>query len=154
MMDWLLQQPDNVLDQTQINRDFLQADYTMLHPKVVTDTVHKDVIQKVLTRRIGEFTGDVLEEVDFAFRKAWGVDTKEWTTVIAYDTMSEVISRISNRVLVGLPLCECFHLYASQERAHFFPGRNEDYLHHSSRFARFVVLESATISLFPDILKP
>ena len=106
MMEWLLHQPDNILDQGEVNRDFLQADFTMLHQKVVTDTVHKDVIQKELTRRLGDFTADVNEEIDFAFRKAWGVNTKDWTTVTAYNSMSEVISRISNRVLVGLPLCE------------------------------------------------
>ncbi|EHL01857.1 putative Ent-kaurene oxidase [Glarea lozoyensis 74030] len=137
LMDWLLHQPDSVLDQGEVNRDFLQADFTMLHKKVVTDTVHKDVIQKELTRRLGDFTADVNEEIDFAFRKAWGVNTKDWTTVTAYDSMSEVITRISNRVLVGLPLC-----------------RNEDYLHYSSTFARFVVLESAAISLFPGFMKP
>ncbi|CAG8951011.1 hypothetical protein HYFRA_00006408 [Hymenoscyphus fraxineus] len=137
MVDWLLQQPDSVLDQNEVNRDFLQADFTMLHPKVATDTVHGEVIKKVLTRRLGEFTGDVLEEVDFAFRSAWGVDTDNWKTITAYDTMSEVITRISNRVLVGLPLC-----------------RNEDYLYYSSRFARFVILESAAIHMFPNFLRP
>ena len=105
MMDWLLQQPDSVLNQGEINRDFLQADHTMLHQKVVTDTVHADVIRKELTRKLGLFTGDVVDEVDFAFRKAWGVDTKEWKSVCVYDTMAEVIARISNRVLVGPPLC-------------------------------------------------
>ncbi|KAG9233638.1 putative Ent-kaurene oxidase [Amylocarpus encephaloides] len=137
MMDWLLQQPDSVLNQGEINRDFLQADHTMLHQKVITDTVHADVIRKELTRNLGLFTGDVIEEVDFAFRKAWGVDEKDWKTVGAYDTMTEVIARISNRVLVGLPLC-----------------RNEDYLYHTSRFARLIVLRSAVISLFPNFLKP
>ena len=109
MMEWLLHQPDNVLDQNDVNRQFLQADFTMLHKKVVTDSLHIEVIRKILTRRLGEFTGDVLEEVDFAFRQAWGVDTTGWKTVVAYETMSEVISRISNRVLVGLPLCKFFH---------------------------------------------
>lgn len=106
MMDWLLNQPDDVLDQGEINRDFLQADFTMLHQKVVHDSVHKDVIQKELTRRLGDFLSGVNEEVDYAFRAAWGVNKKDWTTVKAYDSMSEIISRISNRVLVGLPLCE------------------------------------------------
>lgn len=152
-MDWLLQQPDSVLDQNEVNRDFLQADFTMLHPKVVTDAVHAEVIRKVLTRRLGEFTGDVLEEVDFAFRKAWGVDTNNWKTVTAYDTMSEVITRISNRVLVGLPLCKHHHIQSSISTNHI-QGRDEDYLYYSSRFARFVILESAAIHLFPDFLRP
>jgi len=104
-MDWLLQQPDSVLDQNEVNRQFLQADYTMLHPKVVRDTVHAEVIRRELTKQLGDFTGDVVEEIDFAFIKNWGTDTKEWKEVVAYDTMSDIISRISNRVLVGLPLC-------------------------------------------------
>jgi hypothetical protein len=152
MMEWLLHQPDHILDQGEVNRDFLQADFTMLHQKVVTDTVHKDVIQKELTRRLGDFTGHVTEEIDFAFRKAWGVNTREWTTVTAYDSMSEVISRISNRVLVGLPLCKFCSPH--NKLVLTISGRDEDYLHYSSTFARFVVLESAAISLFPAFLKP
>jgi hypothetical protein len=78
----------------------------MLHRKVIFDSVHGEVIKKELTRGLGEFTGAVIEEIDYAFRLAWGVDTKEWREVVTYDTMSEIISRISNRVLVGLPLCK------------------------------------------------
>lgn len=106
MMDWLLHHPDNVLDQAEVNRDFLQADYTMLHPKVIHDTVHSDYIRKELTKNLSEYTGDVLEEIDYAFRKCWGTDPENWTCIVAYDSMSEIIARISNRVLVGLPLCE------------------------------------------------
>ncbi|KAH8669692.1 cytochrome P450 [Tricladium varicosporioides] len=126
MMDWLLHHPDNVLDQAEVNRDFLQADYTMLHPKVIHDAVHSDYIRKELTKNLGEYTGDVLEEIDYAFRKCWGTDSENWTCVVAYDSMSEIIARISNRVLVGLPLC-----------------RDENYLYSSSRFARWVILEAS-----------
>jgi hypothetical protein len=105
-MDWLLQQPDSVLDQNEVNRQFLQADHTMLHPRVIRDTVHAEVIRRELTKQLGDFTGDVIDEIDFAFRKNWGVDTKAWKEVVVYDTMSDIISRISNRVLVGVPLCQ------------------------------------------------
>lgn len=105
-MEWLLQQPDNVLDQNEVNRDFLQADYTMLHPKVIRDTVHADVIRYELTKKLSDFIGDVVEEIDLAFRDDWGVDCKDWKEVCVYDTMSDVITRLSNRVLVGVPLCK------------------------------------------------
>ena len=105
-MEWLLQQPDDVLDQNEVNRQFLQADHTMLHPRVMSDTVHLDVIRKEMTKQLGEYTADVIEEIDFAFRKNWGVNSGEWTEVNAYNTMLDVIGRISNRVLVGLPLCK------------------------------------------------
>src|ERR1700712_260711 len=105
-MEWLLQQPDNVLDQNEVNRQFLQADYTMLHPKVIRDTVHAEVIRRELTKGLEEFIGDVVEELYLAFKQNWGVDTTEWKEVPAYGTMSDVISRLSNRVLVGVPLCK------------------------------------------------
>lgn len=107
-MEWLLQQPDNVLDQNEVNRDFLQADYTMLHPKVIRDTVHAEVIRHELTKKLGDFTGDVVEEIDLAFRENWGVDSTKWTEVSVYGTMSDVITRLSNRVLVGVPLCKYY----------------------------------------------
>jgi hypothetical protein len=59
-----------------------------------------------LTKKLGDFTGDVIDEVDFAFRKNWGVSTTEWEEVTLYDTMLDVIGRVSNRVLVGVPLCK------------------------------------------------
>ena len=104
-MEWLLAQPDNVLDQNEVNRAFLQADYTMLHAKCITDTVHLDVIRKELTKQLGDYTADVIDEIDYAFQKNWGVNTKEWTEVTGYYTILDVIGRISNRVLVGFPLC-------------------------------------------------
>ncbi|PVH83978.1 putative Ent-kaurene oxidase [Cadophora sp. DSE1049] len=136
-MEWLLHQPDNILSQNEVNRQFLQADYTMLHPRVVTDTVHDDVIRKELTKLLGEYTEDVQDEIDFAFRKVWGVNTNDWLEVPAYHTMLDVIGRISNRVLVGLPLC-----------------RDEAYLKPSKEFARLVVVQGTFISLFPPIFKP
>jgi len=105
-MDWLLKQPDNVLDQNEVNRQFLQADHTMLHPRIILDRVHEDVIVKELTKSLGEFADDVQAEVDFAFRKNWGINTKDWIEVGAYSTSLDIISRISTRVIAGLPLCK------------------------------------------------
>lgn len=105
-MDWLLQQPDKVLDQDAVNRQFLRADYTMLHPKVMNDTVHGDVIRKEMTKQLGQVIDDVNDEVDFALRKAWGVNTNEWTEICVYDSTLDIIGRVSLRVLAGLPLCK------------------------------------------------
>lgn len=78
----------------------------MLHPKVVFDGIHENVIKSQLTQRLGDFTEDVTEEVDYAFKRSWGTNTDNWTEVTVYDSMSEIISRVSNRILVGLPLCK------------------------------------------------
>jgi hypothetical protein len=116
-MEWLLQQADNVLDQNEVNRQFLQADYTMLHPKVIQDTVHAEVIRRELTKQQEDFIGDVFEELDIAFKQNWGIDTLQWKEVSAYATMSDIISKVSNRVLVGVPLCKLLKFV-------FFPWRD------------------------------
>ncbi|KAI6715419.1 hypothetical protein JHW43_002045 [Diplocarpon mali] len=135
-MKWLHEQPDNVLSQNEVNRQFLQADYTMLHPKIIHDTVHGDVIKKELTKYLGDFTEGVQEEIDYAFRKTWGVNTKDWVEVSAYNTMLDIIARVSNRALVGLPLC-----------------RDEQYIGYSSKFARLVVVQATFLSQVPNLFK-
>jgi hypothetical protein len=105
-MDWLLQQPDHILDQNEVNRDFLQADHTMLHRKIIFDAVHSDVIRKEMTSGLDKFTESVMEEIDHAFRLNWGVDTDNWKSVAVYGSMLDIIARISSRVLVGLPMCK------------------------------------------------
>jgi hypothetical protein len=51
--------------------------------------------------------------------------------------MLDVVSRISNRVLVGLPLC-----------------RNREYLQSTSTFARNVVITAGLLNLLPEALRP
>lgn len=152
-MDWLLRQPDSVLSQNEVNRQFLQADHTMLHPSVVKDTVHDDVIRKELTKLLGDYTEDVQDEIDFAFRKVWGVNTNDWVDLPAYHTMLDVIGRISNRVLVGMPLCKLCAL-STPTLADWCPGRDEDYMKPSKEFARLVVVQATFISFFPPLFKP
>jgi hypothetical protein len=150
-MEWLLKQKDTVLDQNEVNRSFLQADYTMLHPKVVTDAVHEDVIRHELTKMLGNYTADVIDEIDYAFRKSWGVNTKEWTEVTSYYSMLDIIARISNRVIVGFPLCRFSSMLLRFSL--MFSGRDEGYLANAKEFARWVVVEAAFIAMVPKTLK-
>jgi hypothetical protein len=101
-----LQQPDSILDQEKVNQSFLQAQHTMLHPRVIEDMVHIGVIRNELSKQLGEVIHDVNDEVNFALRKSWGENTKEWTEVCVYDSVLEIITRVSLRVLVGLLLCK------------------------------------------------
>jgi len=105
-MDWILQQPDGILDQGAVNQQFLRADHTMLHPRAVSDTVHLDVIQKEMTKQLGQVIDDVNDELDFAMRKVWGTNANDWNEVCLYESILEIIGRLSLRVLAGLPLCK------------------------------------------------
>ncbi|KAL8377290.1 hypothetical protein RB595_008126 [Gaeumannomyces hyphopodioides] len=134
---WLLEQPDSVLSQTEVNRRFLEADHTFLHPNIVREPVHPGVIRRELTGRLGSFAGDIADELDRCFRERWGVDAGAWREVRVYDTALDVISRLSVRALVGEELC-----------------RNDEFLSCARRFDKNVVVSAAVLNLLPGFLKP
>ena len=80
-------------------------------------TVHFDVIKSELTRQVFTVTPEVCDELKEAVDQLWGIepdpeDDEEssekggWKTVVLFDSMTNIVARMSNRVFVGLPLCE------------------------------------------------
>lgn len=51
-------------------------------------------------------TPEVCDEMAAAVDEIWGTDTREWSFVRVFESMTKIIARTSNRVFVGLPLCE------------------------------------------------
>ncbi|QDS76922.1 hypothetical protein FKW77_004422 [Venturia effusa] len=136
-LKWLLDQPDHVLNQRQVNDEFLHAKRTMLHPNIPRDTVHGHVIRRELTKDIDNFVEAMAEESLYALDINWGVNTQDWVEMSGYEMMLDIVGRISNRVLVGVPLC-----------------RNPDYLRCSSTFSRNVVLSASALNLLPRLWRP
>ncbi|KAI0202920.1 cytochrome P450, partial [Astrocystis sublimbata] len=134
---WLLAQPDSVLSQEAVNRQFLQAEYAFFHANRVADPVHPEVIQHQLTKKLGSFADDVADEARAALEDCWGTDTREWREVRLYDSMLEVVARLSIRVLMGRGFCG-----------------DKTFVAICSQFIRQVAVAAAAISLFPDFLKP
>ena len=81
-------------------------------------TVHFDIIKSELTRQVFTVTPEVCDELRAAVDELWGVgpepkdeddpdgEKSEWKTVVLFDSMTKIVARMSNRVFVGLPLCE------------------------------------------------
>ncbi|RYC56089.1 hypothetical protein CHU98_g10114 [Xylaria longipes] len=136
-IQWLIEQPNDILSQEHVNRQFLQSKYAFFHANRVQDPVHPEVIQHQLTKKIGSFTDDIVDEARAVLEDCWGKDTEEWREVRAYDTMLSVIARLSIRVLLGREFC-----------------RDETFMSICSHFIRKVAVAAAGISLFPDFLKP
>lgn len=134
---WLVEQPDSVMSQTEVNRQFLEADHTFLHPNIVREPVHPQVIQRELTHRLDSFADGILEELDECFIDNWGTDTENWKEVHIYETMLDTISRLSTRVFVGKSLCQ-----------------NKEFLKSARNFDRNVVVSAAGLNLLPGFLKP
>jgi len=134
---WLVEQPEHVLSQTEVNRQFLEADHTFLHANIVREPVHPEVIRRELTHKLGSFADGIVDELERCLAESWGVDPDEWREVKVYDTMLDLVSRLSTRVFVGEPLC-----------------RNEEFLRSARSFDRNVVLSAAVLNLLPSFLKP
>lgn len=108
----------------------------MLHPSIATGSVHGPIIRREMTKGLDTYADAVVNEIQYSLGLVWG-DSTQWHEIVVYDTMLDVISRISNRALVGFPLC-----------------RNESYLRSSRTFARFVIITAGLINLLPSMLRP
>jgi hypothetical protein len=133
----LLEQPDSVLSQERVNRQFLEADYTFMHANLVDDPVHPEIIKHELTKKINSFADDIVEEIELSLAESWGTDTQDWREIKLYDTMLDVVTRLSTRVFIGRPLC-----------------RNPQFLKACQLFNRNVVLSAAALSILPTFFKP
>ncbi|KAF7352018.1 Cytochrome P450 [Mycena venus] len=112
------------------------AKYT-LGPAFVTNDYHVKVIQSSMTRSLTARFADIKDEVSAAFQDEVILSGEEWTAVPALKTILRVISRASNRLFVGLPLC-----------------RDPDYRDLTVGFASGVMESAKRINLFPHFLKP
>ncbi|KAK3061407.1 hypothetical protein LTS18_006330, partial [Coniosporium uncinatum] len=85
-MRWLMAQPDHVLSQHAVNREFLHADRTFLHYNIIRDTVHGRVIRRELTKDLDVYAADIVDEIQHALSDNWGTDSVEWREVALYPT--------------------------------------------------------------------
>jgi hypothetical protein len=147
---WLLDQPTSALSQTEVNRRFLEADHTFLYknnilgpdrPEAVWQQLHQafhpEVLARQLTQKLSSFAPDIVDEIHASLEDNWGTDTDEWREVLLYDTLLDVITRLSTRVFVGKELC-----------------RDKGFRKAASNFNRNVVLPAAALNLLPGFLKP
>ncbi|KAI5776568.1 cytochrome P450 [Geopyxis carbonaria] len=113
----------------------IQMQYT-LHPSLQTDPYHLEIISKKMTQSLATVLPDVVQEITMAFED--GVEIgDEWTIVPIYNLMLQCVSRATNRLFVGLPLC-----------------RDPTYLSRVIAFASTLSRAGQTIDMFPSFLKP
>ncbi|KAH9915855.1 cytochrome P450 [Fomitopsis serialis] len=137
MNEELRKVPDSHATFHKAAEDFIQLRYTVSN-SVVDHPIHIPTIRGPLTKNLGVVFGDVVDEINAAFTDTIGskLQGDEWISVNALMTMAVIISRVSNRVFVGLPLC-----------------RNEDYLQIVRQFTFDVSRARFILSWFPKSLK-
>ena len=83
----------------------------------------------------------------------WNWWALEWFKVAAYPALLDIVCRASNRMLVGLPLCESF-LSCREIKIYIYIGRDLDYLELNKRFAADLIKTSYILSMVPFFLRP
>lgn len=103
---WIVDQADSVLSAPQAQRDSLLTDYVLLDPAMARNPIQEIIVRRHLTRSLGSLIEEIEEELAVGVTHYWGKDTESWTEIPVFDTMNKVVARASNRIFVGLPLCE------------------------------------------------
>ena len=126
-----------MLSTSAFHYEALEGDYAFTHPQMLKDPFHEHVVHKYLPRRLKEIVAPMQDELENAIDESWGSDTKAWKELTVWENLMFVISHITNRMFVGLPLC-----------------RNEDYLKNMSGFAMDIMATITVLSFMPNWLKP
>ncbi|THH28887.1 hypothetical protein EUX98_g5314 [Antrodiella citrinella] len=108
----------------------------ILGDEVVSNPYHMPLVHAKLTRNLSDFHGDMKDEMWTAFDDHIGMPG-EWKSLPALKTVMSIISRTSNRVFVGLPLC-----------------RDPEFLEIAVAVTLDIAESRFVINLFPPVLKP
>lgn len=132
----ILSMPESQVELKYSHMDEIQAPYTIRDPDVYGNPFQVGVVRRQLSREIPSFTGDFAEEIGSAIQQYWGTSS-DWNAVKVWETTLKIVTRASNRVFVGVPLC-----------------RNEKFLEHSRRYSMAIFGGGKIINMFPTVLKP
>ena len=98
---------DDVLDVKKLHAEMIEADYVFQYSYTIHNPIHGDVIRRDLNRQLGSLTPAIMTELEDTFKGSWGVDTEQWKEIRVFETITRIITRVTNHVLVGQPLCKC-----------------------------------------------
>ncbi|KAI9862865.1 MAG: hypothetical protein M1813_004037 [Trichoglossum hirsutum] len=129
--------PDSVLSPTEYHCDLMQTDYTFHSREAARDPLHIGTIQRYLTRQLPVLVPDIMDEVKRGYDEFWGLDTEEWKEIAVQPTLEKIVTRVSNRIIVGPTLC-----------------RNKDYLKSAADRAHITIICVLVLHVIPEFLKP
>ncbi|KIJ54141.1 hypothetical protein M422DRAFT_241394 [Sphaerobolus stellatus SS14] len=125
--------------ETAIQED-LALDYTLGRSRA-RNQYHADIIRSRLTgsSSLAEVFPEMYDEVVVSFRELISTST-EWKTYKVFECALNLVSRVSTRVIVGLPV--------------FDLGRNSEYTKLNVDFALSIMVIARLLGLFPRFLWP
>ncbi|KAG6330777.1 hypothetical protein ID866_8313 [Astraeus odoratus] len=114
--------------------DYIKVEYTF-GSEVYRNPYHQWIIQTQLSRNLASLCPDIKDEMVNVFSEL--ITGNEWRTLPAFQSICQIISRMSNRVFVGLPLCRD-------------PGWNA----FNIALPDAVIKEALILRLFPTFIQP
>ena len=135
---WIADQPETVLSAKlpQMGRfaiEYLAPGLDINHELFMIDIARKD-----LTQNLGRLQPSVYDDIRESIDELMGIDTNCWREVCLWDTMQKTIFKSTNRVFVGLPLCQ-----------------DEGYLRSSAAFANWLGVGAIIVGQYmPSVFKP
>ena len=106
---WITEQPETILNVKEMQKESLQTDYSLLDPSMADRPIHELTIRRDLTRGLGALVPVIMEELSVGVDQFWGTEEGEWREVCPFEDCMSIVSRASNRIFVGLPLCKSSH---------------------------------------------
>ncbi|KAF8816993.1 cytochrome P450 [Phlegmacium glaucopus] len=131
----LYKAPDHVFSSFDALAEIFQPSYT-LGPNIPENEYHVPIVRSQLTQALPLLVPEVHDEIAAACNEFIPI-TEEWQSVRIMDTTMTVVSRASNRIFVGLPLC-----------------RNPDFVALNVQFTVDVIKTAFILRMVPDFLKP
>jgi hypothetical protein len=95
--------PETHLSQPAAANIIFQTRHT-LHPALVDDVYHYDVVRKGLGQALPRILPALAKEAQFSFEVELGI-LPDCTEVTVFPLATKIITRISNRMMVGPELC-------------------------------------------------
>ncbi|KAJ6570913.1 cytochrome P450 [Mycena vulgaris] len=127
--------PDDCLSLAEGTNSLIHLEHTLGHEQH-RDPYQVPVVRTPLTRNIGVCFPIIRDEVIAAFEDLVPAKTDEWMTVRAMETVLPVVSRVSNRLFIGL---KC---------------RDPEYIKITTQFAVDVTKDAVMLHAVPSILRP
>lgn len=143
LIPWLIAQPDSVLNASLAHAAQVSASYTMLHEAIARIPRHEEIIRRELKTQLTNITPDIVDEVSASMHDLWGSnatlakDEDGFFTIDPAESFRTITSRVSNRILVGRPLC-----------------RKPDFYNNAATFVADIAAVGYALRMIPAILRP
>ncbi|KAM0718727.1 hypothetical protein Q7P37_005798 [Cladosporium fusiforme] len=103
---------------------------------LLDDWFIQELARVKLTQSLGLITHDLVDETTASVHDIFGEDAA-WHTIPLKSTISELVTRLSSRVFLGLPLC-----------------RNERWLHIAQNYTVDAFVAARLLRMVPGVLRP